>query len=317
MLTVMRNAGEKRRLALVLCAGAALMLAQGVALGQQRERGPARGGQEREVLRGPEVDHVDVPGQRGRFGGSEMGNPRERGQAVPHMLFMQAVRSLDTDDTARGLAMSDAQRESIRKIEESFRAERQKFMEENAEELRALRGQGRAGEGPQRGERAQPGERARDGERARPAERPQMDERTMERARALRERAPRPESTHRAIFEVLNERQREHVEKTIETRRAEMQERMQDTPEGRPMREGRPGQDARPGDRERMRRGGDGERPQRDAAQRWQRVTERIQELPPERRERVLAAIEQMLDRAEQGTQRPEPPRMRDVDIPA
>lgn len=83
------------------------------------------------------------------------------------------------------------------------------------------------------------------------------------------------------------------------------------------MREGRPGQDARPGDRERMRRGGDGERPQRDAAQRWQRVTERIQELPPERRERVLAAIEQMLDRAEQGTQRPEPPRMRDVDIPA
>ena len=313
MSNMKRNSSGKRRVALVLCAGTALMLAQGVALGQQRERGPARGGQEREVLRGPEVDHVDVPGQRGRFGGSEMGNPRERGQAVPHAMFMQAVRTLGADDAPRGLALTEAQRESIQKIETAFRAERQKFMQENADELRAIR------------ERGRPGERARDGERARPAERPQMDEQTMERARALRERAPRPESTHRAIFEVLNERQREHVQKTIETRRAEMQDRMQRTPapEGRPMREGRPapegrpGQDARPGDRERMRRSGDGERPQRDAVQRWQRVTERIQQLPPERRERVLAAIEQMLDRAEQGTQRPEPPRMRDVDIPA
>lgn len=306
--------------ALVLCAGAALVLAQGVALAQPGERG--RGGpgpRERDVLRGPEVEHVEVPGGRGGFMDEEMRGPRERGQAVPHMLFMGALRSLESPELPSDVRATAGQREKIEGILRGFEEERRAFMAEHREELQAMR-RGAGG----RGEEGRPGERERDRERVQRGERPEVSPEMRERAQALREMAPKPEATHRAIFEVLNEKQREHVHAEIERMRGEFQGRMQrapEGPEGRRAPEGRP--EGRPGMQEGERergpeaRGGERQRGQGDREARMRRIQERINELPPEQRERVLEAIERMLERGERGRQRPEPGSMRDVDVPA
>jgi Spy/CpxP family protein refolding chaperone len=253
------------------------------------------------VLGGPEVEDRDAPGAA-TFGEPEMASREAREQRVPHRVFMGAIRGLASPEAPVGLELSDDQKSQIRAIEREHRDARRAFMRDHADELRALRG-----DRPPRGERGQRGERrgrdAGDGDplsdpRRRP--RGERGEAGGEDAQALRDlmgRGPDPTDAHTRIYALLTEEQRAFVDDEIERHRSEIDERI-----GRRKAEGL----AERG----LGRGG-------LADVDPETIRRRLEQLPPEVRQRVLQRLERVIDRElESAAPPPPPPSIDEVDVP-
>jgi hypothetical protein len=215
-------------------------------------------------LKGPKVKDTGVPGENRKFG--EGGGQRERMEArVPHRLFVRAFDVLKSDDAAADVRLTDAQETSLKKIDDGFKAEVQAFQKEHRDEVTALRDQlppqeRRRIDAFLNGGRPQ-GDAKRGGEGRKGKPEGDAKKATSEEAEAARSRlreimadAPKPADSHAAMFAVLTESQRPLVTKELERLQGEAKKRE--------------GQGAGAGDREQMR--------------------ERLKNLPPEERERVL-----------------------------
>lgn len=293
---------------LVVCAGAAMPAAA------QQERKPEP------PLSGPRVREQRIPGvEQGFSEGRREAGPGRREMVIPHRVFMQAIGALrgEGENAAdEALRLTPAQNEKISALDRGFRESMRAFVEkapgEQPEAGRRPRrergpGDGGAPAGAPADRMGEPGDA--------PAGAP-GPERRRERLEAMRENAPRPTDTQTKMFAVLDEEQREFVKGRINAWRKQAEERFGEEYMQRQLRErqaGRPGQPGadqpgapRPG-ADRPGAGGPdqpGAAPQRE---RLRRLMEKLAQLPPEERERILARIEAALDQrlSEGGGQRP------------
>ncbi|MFM9997132.1 MAG: hypothetical protein ACKVU4_15190 [Phycisphaerales bacterium] len=299
---------------LVVCAGAAMPAAA------QQERRPEP------PLSGPRVREQRIPGvEQGFSEGRREAGPGRREMVIPHRVFMQAIGALRGDGehaADESLRLTPEQDDKIAALDREFR-----------ESMRAFTEQSR-GEQPEAGRRARraPGDAGAPSEMPADRVRERVDrpeggpdgapspERRRERLDAMRENAPRPTDTHTKMFAVLDQPQRAFVKERVDAWRKQTEERMGEEymqrrlrerqPEGAPPQgqprpgAGRPGADRPGADRPGQGRPGadrpgapdqdqPGAAPQRD---RVRRLIERLGQLPPEERERILSRIEAALD---------------------
>lgn len=249
-----------------------------------------------DLLRGPEAAEVDVPGVGGMFapgmeGRRGGGDPREQ------RWLQRIVRSLAGDDADASVRLTGAQREVMREAMSSYEAEVRAYREAHAQELRELR-EIAGVDGRSRPEAPQ-GARGRV-QSDRPEPTPEQA-RARQRMREINRGTPSPEAAIGAVWGTLTEAQRAHVEKEMEALREADRD---DAASGGMM----AGMDAR--------RAGGGTP---DADDRVARLMERLNALPEADRARLLARLEQFLDRYERGAQesrrRQRAPRMEDADV--
>ncbi|MCA9282825.1 MAG: hypothetical protein KDA30_12350 [Phycisphaerales bacterium] len=298
-------------------------------------------------LRGPRVDDRDVPGHSANFG--EMDDKRMRAARVPMRVFIGAIHMLATDEAPEGLRLTAEQDEQIKAIGEELR-EATRALARERERGGAARGDG---EQPERGARNRaPRPDAAEGsdgapparDRARPNRRgpggpgAQGDEMVPEGNPPQRRRAGRPapdqvapedmadrevmrremaqrmmdfeppqeiEALRVRAWEVLTEPQQEFV-------RAEIDRKMEEIrAEREARRDGREG--VEPGAAP---QGAPGERRMRDRMGQVspEEILKRIEQLPPERRERALERFRRYLEEQE-SADKPAPD-MDEVDVP-
>jgi hypothetical protein len=225
--------------------------------------------------------------------------PQQGQRAIPHAEFMAVVWMLSDQDAPTALRLNGEQEKNIAAIDREFqdasRAHAQRLRElarPDAEVTPPARGEApRRGTGDGAGG-AGGGAGGGEGGAARPDGQPQrrrLSEDDRERIEQLRMSAPRPAEAHTKIFAELTETQRIFVQEEIEDRRR-MLERQRDEEMARrrlAMRDGG--------------MGGEGMGGNPDAAaqqrQRVGRIFMRLQQMPPEERDRLIARLEQDLER--------------------
>lgn len=270
------------RLAAVGLAALLLAFAGGTAAAQGQ--GPAkRPPTEEGVLSGPKVTPRDQPGKGPTFDGAAQRGERP----IPQQVFMRSIEQSLGKNAPANLRLTDQQRAQIETIDRDSREQLRQFMETNRAELNKLREQlGERAVNQATGETRRP-ERAKqrpllpkDGEpAAKPgnADKPmdQMDQMDRmdrmdqmdkakpetgqananalaERARQLRELAPKMEDQQAKIWAVLSEPQKTALKTELEKFRKEMNEREARRYVERRLRDqgqkaGAPGEPPRPG----------------------------------------------------------------------
>ena len=304
-----------------------------------------------DILRGPDIQDRDVPGAPGTFGDAKNRGGKRPGaadQRQQQRAMMGALRSLEGDDVAPDLRLTEDQQAQIKAIAEELRTATEAFRAEHKDEIDALKAQ--AGDMRANGDRA--------GKRPEPMDAPgraeakaDLDKRSKadpdvaaarEKLKAIHESAPKPEAYTTRMWAVLSapqqalvqsrmdlerddmrsgmderkpERRRERGAENKDNRGAERQPqgnrgRGADAPNARfaPAPPAAPRADGRPGPRGDDANGG--------AAERFDRLRNRFNELSPEAQERVLERFEEML--ARMGDRRgPRPaPSIDDVNVP-
>jgi hypothetical protein len=276
----------------------ALMMAAGfasaVALAQPQN---APGGPN--DLGGPKVDPQRIPGQRDTFA------PRDRrpvaGQEIPGRAFQRILNEALGEKAPEAVRATPEQTEKFKAVTQEFEASVRAYQEQHREELQRLRAAGIGGE-------QRPARRETDGDKGgprdgRPAGDPMMSDeernKLAERAREIRENAPKASDVQTKIWAMLREDQQKAVQVGIDKFRADEQKRRDEDylrrragkdggkeAPGRP--EGRP-ENAPPADPEAMRTAlADLPQEQREAIER------RLNEMPPERRDALLRRLQDM-----------------------
>lgn len=340
----MSTRGSTRRAVLVVVTGSVLGLS--TSADAQRAR-PEDG-----ALRGPRVRETRVPGQESRLTDGQMqGRPIADGMKR-HAAFIQALRMLGSGRAGEDLQLTEDQIVKLRKMEQSFRSSAKQFAQQRGLDQqdqsdkprdRARGPQQRDGrrqmdDQPRRGQEVdrprqrdqaqRPAERRRQRDQLqRPTDRrPQREEAQrprdakpsdMERPRQKADGRPQDATRNRSeiatkianhekrMLLVLTDAQRQALRKyMVQMRKEETQRRMDE---------------AVPERREQRERGAQ----QRDGKERLidripPRMRQRLENLPPEERQRV---IERLRERIESGEfdQRMEPkprPAMDEVDVP-
>lgn len=282
-----------------LAAGSAcwlLILAAGAA-GQSQPDKP---------LGGPEIGKERPPHLQDRFGegrGDRRDAMAERG--IPMPAYQRIIGQLRGESAPEGLRLSEDQERKIAAIEQDFRESMrgyaQKARQEAGDGDRPARPRAaRRGQGDQAGEK--PDQMA-----------PPDAEAVRERREEIRRNAPKPQDWQVKMWAVLSAPQQKFVDEQVKAVQAELEkrrgeeymkrqiERMEKENAARPP--------APPPDRPNA---GAPDRPGPAAAgpegrERGRRVLERLQQLPPEQRQRILQRLEEELDRLEGN--RPSPAR--------
>ncbi len=255
--------------AAVLSAGLA-----GAAIGQ-----PERPGNDT-PLAGPKVRERRVPGVQQDFSESRRDGARGRaGQGVPHRAFMQAIEGLRGEGehaAPEEMRLTPDQNEQIDRIYREFR----EVMKEHVDKTR------RAGAAPGRPKR----DRAADGADAPEMPAPDADREAMrQRVAEARRNAPKPAECHTRMYNVLTEPQREYMNGRLDAWRKQAEERFGEEYMQRRLRE----RGAAPGTPQPPPEGP----PPGEGRERLRRIAERLAQLPPEERDRILNRLEQELDR--------------------
>lgn len=234
-------------------AAAALILAAGAGAQPERRPGPPgpppppRGGE----LRGPSVRDDRAPGtDEGFVRGGNQGR-MGMGERIPPRVFLDALHSLGDDKLPEGVRATPQQMDRLTAMSEAFRAQRDAYMKQNADELRQLRqdaGMGRAeggrpgpgGPGGPRDRRPEGGPEGRGDRRTgaaapppppgssddgmnsgAPAIDPAKREQARARIREIEANAPKIEDVYTKAWAELNDAQKKHVEAKL----AEFRER--------------------------------------------------------------------------------------------
>lgn len=92
--------------------------------------------QDGDALKGPKVKDSGVPGESRNFGGGGDGK-FDREQILPHRAFMRAFEVVRGED-AGALRLTEKQEAELKAIEDSFRAEMDKYRAEHREEAKRL-----------------------------------------------------------------------------------------------------------------------------------------------------------------------------------
>ncbi len=92
--------------------------------------------QDGDALKGPKVKDSGVPGESRNFGGGGEGK-FDRERILPHRAFMRAFEVVRGED-AGALRLTEKQESELKAIEDSFRAEMDKYREEHREEAKKL-----------------------------------------------------------------------------------------------------------------------------------------------------------------------------------
>ncbi len=182
----------------------AVIAVSGLALSEAgvRAEPPAGGG----PLSGPTVAERNVPGTGAGFSGAPMPlSNKDRGNAVPHRAFMQAVEKALGADAPESLRLSAEQRAAIESAANAHQAELRAFMQEHKGELGAAAG------GGGRGGRGKDGGAPKAGgadDEARKAQ--------YEKLKALRSQMPAPDDAHTKIWASLRPDQKAALESRVE-----------------------------------------------------------------------------------------------------
>jgi hypothetical protein len=232
-------------LALIACAGLAWPVAPSLAAGMSDPE-PAPQAQPEpadDLLSGPNVDDVDMPG-KGRAFGEGMGeNRRDRGMAMRE--FMGVIRALSAPDVPAELAATDEQKNAVQAIAKEFQQARKDHLAANQEkidELRAHLPQGKGQQG-QRGQRGRGGPEGGAGEGMPPppqdggagqragGKRPELTPEQKAAADQLKQimaAGPKPEEYQARVWEVLSPEQRAFAEKKMAEQQAQRRERAEE-----------------------------------------------------------------------------------------
>lgn len=259
-------------------------------------------------LAGPRVREQRVPGvEQGFSEGRREAGPARREMMIPHRVFMQIIGALRGDGehpAPEELRLTPEQDRRIAEIDREFRDRAREFAgRDRGDEPPAAR---RRERGPADGgaPAGRPGEPM--DERAAPPAGPGL----RGRIEAFRRDGPSPADAQTRIYAELDDRQREFVRHRLGEFREQMEERFGEaylerrlrqrgaTPPPSPDRPGadRPG----PGGPE-MARPGEG--PEGLPRERVRRIIEKLSQLPPEERERILARVEAALDQRLSGSE--------------
>jgi hypothetical protein len=276
---------------------ATLVLVAGSVLAQGQ---PERGGRPERPMGGPAVERSRPAQVEERFSQPMGPGGREAGMGqrvtVPHPEFMAVVWMLSDQEAPEALRLNGEQEKKIAELDREFqdasRAHSQRVRElarPNADAA-APTTDARRGETPaRRGADGADGERPGRPDAAPPApgpERRRLSEEDRERIEQLRQSAPRPAEAQAKIYAQLTDTQRIFVQEEIEDRRRVL-ERQRDEEMMRrraAMRDGG-GMEGRGGPEAMAQR------------QRVGRIFQRLQQMPPEERDRIMIRLEQELDR--------------------
>lgn len=193
-------------------------------------------------LSGPSVTDKVAPGSHGTFGGGAEKSDKKRGeQEIPHPAFMKAVQEAIGDAAPADVRATPELQDKIRAVSDEFSQAQRKFAQENRGELAKMRGAGGKGKGQPGAEGGKPGGGEPDAER----------EAMLEKARELRERAPKAADAHTKIWAMLSELQQKAVQVRLdafkEEMRAKQNERYVESRAGKKAPQGQP--DAKPGEK--------------------------------------------------------------------
>jgi hypothetical protein len=271
------------------CTTAAFLLLAGHTLAQSNN-----------PLSGPPVKSDRPAHLQDRFseggGGDKRGPMNDRG--VPIRAYMDIIAKLRAGDTPANLRLSDEQQKKIEAIAEEFRQSVRAY----AEKMRDEPGAGPR-PAPPREQGAKPGDpqpTPPGGEGKRP---------NRERAEEFRRNGPKPLDAEVKIWALLTEPQQKFVDGEVQKLRQEMEQRQSEQYVQRRLRQRQPGEPNQPGQPPAA---GPGQPPPGDAAaprERYRRIMERLQQLPPEERDRILQRLEAELDRRAGQTGQPPAPR--------
>lgn len=310
----------------------ALIAAAGLSWTALAQDKPVSPPQAEGALGGPKVDEIKVPGAGPGFGGAQATGRRERPLSAED--FGQALRAALGPEAPENVRATPEVMDKLKAIADEFRQQQRAYMEEHREELAKLRGMGfnaaRAGRGGEKG--PPPGVERRPGPGGPGAQEPMGEmpaadrEALLQRAKELRDNAPKPDDAFKKAWTLLSPEQQQAVQAKLDERRERVnrreaeqyvQRRLRDQdnkggpgpgPDARRPGGPRPGPDGRAGPRPdgppRGPGGFDG-----GQRERFQRLLERMS---PEEREQLLRRLEdRMRERGVEGRQRrqgPPPP---------
>jgi DNA-binding Lrp family transcriptional regulator len=243
---------------------------------------------EKDLLRGPEVQVEEVPGVEESLTMEPDRYMRAAAQApVPHRQFIQALRALASQDNAE-IKPSEEQIAKVRSIEEAYQASLEAYRKANQRETRGLREV--VGEDLERIR----GRNRRDviaslSEEKRDA---------LKRLQEINQGAPPAEEAHALVWAELDEAQREWVtgwlDENVPARRRANDNMMMGG------------------------RGSDRAAPQRDAKPlTMDELSKRLAALPPAQQRFVLREIRPLLEKAEASAERADVPGMDGVEVPS
>lgn len=239
-------------------------------------------------LSGPPVKEDRPAGLGGQFGEGRVDRRGPMTERTPIRVYQQAIAKLRGEDAPADLRLTEEQDKQVKEIEQEFRAAARQAAERTRRD------------GGQRRRPAEGGEDA-------------MNPAQMEDARRA---APRPEDAAVKIYAVLTEKQKAFVEADVQKQREAIERKRSEEYIKREMakNDGQPKPDVRPAVRPAA--------PAAEPRERFRRLMERIQQLPPEEREQLLQRLEQEIERRtaeprrqREGERKPAPS-MKDVDVP-
>ncbi|MBL9031979.1 MAG: hypothetical protein JNM80_09765 [Phycisphaerae bacterium] len=236
------------------------------AAAQGQEAPPAR--QDKAPLKGPEV-RQNRPATNEPF--SESAKRRER-DGIPMRAYAEILGRMKSDAAATSIRLSADQEQKIAAIEREFREATRAFGE-------------RVREGTKRANRSDPNA---------PGEM-QMDEARRE---EMRREAPRPGDYQTRIWALLNPAQRQFVQAEVERARQELVKQRTEQEAQKRLAQRQAGTEpAKPSAGARPAAPSGDAAVQPAARERARRIVERLAQLPPDERERILARLEAELDR--------------------
>jgi len=213
----------------------------------------AQGPPSDETLRGPKVNDRAVPGVSTDFG-ERTGKPDkfQRGDPrIAHRQFMDAIHSLEADDIAADLRITEDQLAQIDAIDKELRAALESFRADHQaeiDELRAKSGELRDERRERRSDRPEGPPTKEDKARAKAAKADPEVQAAKEKLKALKESGPKPEDYHTRMWAVLSAPQQALAQSRLDSMRDDRRERATDEMRERrtPRSERSPDSDTRP-----------------------------------------------------------------------
>ncbi len=271
-----------------------------------------------DALSGPKVEDRSAPVPGAGFGEKSVEKRRGAGMEIPMQVFMTSVRDALGGEAPEALRVTPEVEAKVRAIAQEFATAQRAFQRENGEAIRAARllqrenGRGAKGGPDAKPNETKPGEN-KPGDEMRPGAPagapmgdPMMDEQeraaAMERARELREKAPKASDYQKQVWALLSEEQQKAVQVKLDAYKLEREKKAAEAYTKRQL-ESKKAPDARPGKAPGAGPSGapaaPGPAPKRPGAARAdnpearQRMMAMLEKLPPEEREQMMARLEQ------------------------
>jgi hypothetical protein len=188
------------------------------------------------VLEGPKVKDLNAPTPSTFDGGPQREGKKRMDPQIPHPKYVETIKKTLGSDAPEAIRLTAEQNTKIDGIESEFQASIKAYREAHKDEIKALREQGMelggpGGRGKGRGEGSGKGDHAKGDEMApppgdgmSPADSPDRKA-LMEKAKALRDAAPKPAEAEAKMWAVLTAEQQAAVRPKLDAMKDEMAKR--------------------------------------------------------------------------------------------